>query len=322
MKDRARPWLTVLVVSLLSTGPAVAQEEEFRKVPQTGWDAFYRDSHRAIQWPTDHQIYDIEINGGSVSAGGITHYLSGVSIQKLPSSTKETWIIGPAALTTIADHLDSNDARVLDIEVVFENGLPSTTLHGSDFYAVVARNRGSHGKGWFWWWYITEPELREALDDKNARLIDLELVKGFGEDSRYVAVAIENSGQDARAFWWDSHLTKSEIHASLADRPSYRARHLGAERLEDGEIRWNVILEETDEVESTELAFEYEAAALHSLAIKKNKRISSLAYTRYNSLYSAILVPRHTIEVGGIIEAPSDLTVVPIETRPPRAPGE
>lgn len=288
---------TALTMGSLLGSSAWAQEEEMRLVPKSSGSAFYHDAHRYVAWPNHHQIYDIEVNGGSMSgANNITHYLSGVSIVKPSSSTKETWLFGPAPLSKINDHIRMNDARVLDLELVAEFGLPATTTEGKDYYAVVTRNHGAEGKGWYWWWEVTESHLLTSLAQTNSRLIDLEQVSGHSGSSsaRYVAVAIVNTGADYRPFKWDTNLTESEVQIFLAANPSYRARHLGYEGVNSG-IRWNVIIEQTSEIASTQVVFNQTESGLNYTANSTNKRIASLAYSRFNSRYAAILVPTWTL---------------------------
>lgn len=294
--------LATVALATFASAPSLAQEEEFRYVTKSAGKAFYAKGNRYVEWTTGHQIYDIEVNGGSLSgAGNITHYLSGVSLQKPSGSTKETWLFGPASLTKIRDHIELNDARVLDLELVAEYGLPAAGGGpGPDYYAVLTRNRGAEGKGWHWWWNVTESELRAGLQETNSRLIDIEIVQGFIEEgnARYVAVAISNTGSDYRQYKFESGLTESQVQAFLANNPAYRARHIGYEG-GGAQITWNVIIERTTEVSSTEVVFGYTKSGLASYANTNNKRIASLAFSRFDSRYAAILVPTRTLFIPG-----------------------
>ncbi len=296
--------LTAACIASLCPNTSNAQEEEFKYVTKSQSGVFFGKAQNLVDWPVNQHVYDIEINGGATSgANNITHYLSGTSV--IRSSGKETWIVGPASLEQIGDQMALNDARPLDVERVFEYGLPAVNA-GGDYYAVLTRNQGTHNKATYWWTGISLSDLVTNLSATNSRLIDLELISGFHSlgTARYVAIAIANTRGDSRGSQFLVNQTEAGVQTFLAANPSYRARHIGYEGITTGQpgVRWNVIIEQTNEVSSSEIIFGYSKSGITNYASANKRRVQSLAYNRFNGTYNAILVPKkiYVFGTGGI----------------------
>lgn len=291
--------LTAACIASLCPNTSNAQEEEFKYVTKSQSGVFFGKAQHLVDWPVNQHVYDIEINGGATSgANNITHYLSGTSVSR--SSGKETWIVGPASLEQIGDQMALNDARPLDIERVNEYGLPAVNA-GGDYYAVLTRSRGTHDKATYWWTGISISDLLNNLATTNSRLIDLELIEGFHTlgTARYVAIAIANTRGDSRASMFLANQTQADVQNFLAANPSFRARHIGYEGISSGQpgVRWNVIIEQTNEVSSSEIIFGYSKSGITNYATANKRRVQSLAFNRFNSSYAAIMVPIKTYVV-------------------------
>jgi beta-lactamase class A len=90
--------------------------------------------------------------------------------------------------------LTSNNARLISV---------SPYQVGSQVYfaAVMVSNTGADAKGW-WWVYGSPSYVQNTIAGiQNARVVDLENYQYSGS-TQYAAIAISNTGADAKAWWW------------------------------------------------------------------------------------------------------------------------
>lgn len=109
----------------------------------------------------------------------------------------------------ISDALRLNQGRPIDIET-YLNG------SGARVYAVVmVSNTGSAAKPWYVTYGSTASVLDRYIGSNNYRLVD---VDGYlsGTTRAYAAIAIPNTGSDARSWWWYVGQTSSQVSSLLA----------------------------------------------------------------------------------------------------------
>lgn len=91
------------------------------------------------------------------------------------------------------DDIVAKDYRMFDIEVL------STGPHR--YAATFVKNDGPYAESWWWTANKTEAQLNGFYDARNARIIDLEAYTVNGV-RRYAATMVQNSGTQAKAWWW------------------------------------------------------------------------------------------------------------------------
>ncbi len=103
------------------------------------------------------------------------------------------WYFG-LTLADIGTFLTNNDARLIDIERYIDGG-------NERFAVVMVPNTGAQQKAW--WYYVgtTTTDISTYLSNNNARLIDLESYSTVS-GTRYAAIMIANTGEDAAGWAW------------------------------------------------------------------------------------------------------------------------
>ncbi|MFM1872065.1 MAG: hypothetical protein RL398_1487 [Planctomycetota bacterium] len=101
--------------------------------------------------------------------------------------------------------------RVTDIEYRGTN-----ILLGNLYDAVLVKNTGSYATGWWWYTGLTSTQVGNNLNANNARLIDLEPYEDSNGNLRFACVMVDNTGSNAKAFWWYFGTTTANIGTQLS----------------------------------------------------------------------------------------------------------
>lgn len=110
------------------------------------------------------------------------------------------------ATTSQLSALVATGYRIVDLEV------RSTT---PTFTATLVRNTGSHAVGWWWYTNLTAAQVGAALTQNLARLIDLEPYESAGGSLRFACVMVDNTGANAKAWWWLYNSTSTAIAGAI-----------------------------------------------------------------------------------------------------------
>ncbi|MBL8723980.1 MAG: serine hydrolase [Planctomycetes bacterium] len=111
--------------------------------------------------------------------------------------------VSAATLSSIA----SQGYRLVDLEV----RTPTT------FDATFVQNTGSYQSSWWWYYGITAAQVTSHLATNNARLIDLEAYEDGAGNLRFACVMEDNTGTNAKAFWWYYGVSGSQISTHLTN---------------------------------------------------------------------------------------------------------
>lgn len=87
---------------------------------------------------------------------------------------------------------------------------------GPTFDAVFVENNGSYAAGYWWYYGITAAQVSSFLSSNNARLIDLEPYDDGAGNLRFACVMVDNTGVNAKAWWWYYGQSSVSALASLA----------------------------------------------------------------------------------------------------------
>lgn len=125
--------------------------------------------------------------------------------RSLDDPTNWWWLHGVSA-AEIDDLINTEGARLVDVEVESDSPLR--------FSAAFVHNSGAYGSGW-WWLYGQSPTtLSNFVAANNARIIDLERYPS-GTGVRYAAVMVPNTGSQAKAWWWYTGQTQTQVSSLI-----------------------------------------------------------------------------------------------------------
>ncbi len=116
------------------------------------------------------------------------------------------WYYGqtPDSLGTI---LQSGDKRLvkLDPYVVDDQLL---------FAVLIVPNTGDSAIAWYDYYGESADSVAAHVDENNARLVDLEPYQWDGQ-TQYADIMVDNTGSDAKAWWWYTGATPDDISSAL-----------------------------------------------------------------------------------------------------------
>lgn len=98
--------------------------------------------------------------------------------------------------------------RLTDIEI--ESTAPWS------FTVAAVPNSGAYAKAWWYVYGVTQAQLSSTLATNNARLVDVETYDDAGT-TRYAAIMISNTGADAKAWWWYTNQTSTQVGTNVTN---------------------------------------------------------------------------------------------------------
>jgi len=114
------------------------------------------------------------------------------------------WLTG-ASEAAIKEKIDEG-FRIIDLNV------ESTSPYR--FTVVFVKNEGIHQKTWWWYYGKTSQQVKDLIDEKNGRIINLK-INFVGGEKRYAFAMVSNTGANAKAWWYYSQLKFEEIDEKL-----------------------------------------------------------------------------------------------------------
>jgi CubicO group peptidase (beta-lactamase class C family) len=220
--------LALLLLSLMSILPAAARAERSTTTP-TGWWWFQGATldNVADKISQGYRLTDLEIEGVS------PFRVSAVLVKNSGAHAKGWWWYYGVSPQFISDKISEHQARIIDMETYVEGGVRK--------YAVVmVANSGAAAKGWWWYYGLDSAAAISAkLDEKGARLIDIDTFVSGGQ-RYYNVVMLKNSGADAKGWWWYYNVTPEFIGQKLNENG---ARLTDIERHDNG--TFTVIMEQS-----------------------------------------------------------------------------
>jgi hypothetical protein len=126
--------------------------------------------------------------------------------RSLTTPTGWWWLTG-ASEATIKEKIDEG-FRIIDLNV------ESTSPYR--FTVVFVKNEGIHQKTWWWYYGKTSQQVKDLIDEKQGRIINLKINFIDGE-KRYTFVMVSNTGADAKTWWYYSQLKFEEVGEKLSN---------------------------------------------------------------------------------------------------------
>ena len=132
------------------------------------------------------------------------------------------WYFGQTP-QSLGQKLDENKARLIDLER-YKVG------NDTRFAAIMVSNQGPKSTGWWWYHGQTAAQVKQRLDEHNARLLDVER-HGAGANQRFDIVLVPNTGNAAIGWWWYYGISANQL---LEQARRHGARLVDIEPPKDG----------------------------------------------------------------------------------------
>lgn len=135
------------------------------------------------------------------------------------------WFYYGVTASQVSNYLTTNGARLTQVRVV-DPSVPT-------FAVSMVKNTGDYASAWYWWYGVTPSTLSTYLSNTNSRLISLDPYRVNGV-LKFAAVAVKNTGNAARSWWWYYGLSSTQINSYLT---ANNARPVGIRPYMSGSTR-------------------------------------------------------------------------------------
>jgi CubicO group peptidase (beta-lactamase class C family) len=214
-----KKFAAVSAAALAIASQSAAQEKvvsERTLTTKTGWSQYHNISAEQLSGFIERdnaRIIDLDVNDASPLRFSAT-----LVANSGPHASGWWWYYGLTEAQVNAK-LAENTARLIDVDPYMVDG-------ALRFAVVMKPNTGPDATGWWWYYGQTPATLSAKLDEKKARLIDLERYKDRGE-TRFAAIMVSNLGPKATGWWWYHGQTAAEVTQRIN---THKARLLDVER--------------------------------------------------------------------------------------------
>lgn len=108
-----------------------------------------------------------------------------------------------------------------------------------EFTVSAVQNTGSYAKTWWYYIGVTAAQLSTAINNDNARIVDIETYVDAGV-VKYVAILVSNTGTDAKAWWWYTNQTSAQVTSNVNNN---NGRLVCFDRYSNGGVdRWTTVM--------------------------------------------------------------------------------
>jgi hypothetical protein len=173
-----------------------------------------------------YRLFDLEVNSSSPT-------FSAVFVRNTGVHAKGWWWYYGQSDAQVASLLRSNNARLIDQEIYYVNGVKLNAV-------VMIPNTGTDARAWWYYSGISFATIGTLLNNNApARLVDLDSYTVNGTQL-FSVVMVRNSGTDAKGWWYYVGVSPSQISSLLSTN---NARLTDLERLDNG--TYAVIMEQS-----------------------------------------------------------------------------
>lgn len=193
----------------------------------TGWWWLYNVSSAQIAAKANegYRLFDLEVNGSGATFNAVFVKNTGVHAKGW------WWLVGVSDIQ-VANFLSANNARIIDQEIYYVNGVKLNAV-------VMIPNTGADARAWWYFSGISFSTIGTLVSNNAARLVDMDSYTVNGTQF-WSVVMVRNSGVDAKGWWYFAGVTPSQISSLLS---SNNARLTDIERLDNGTFA--VIMEQS-----------------------------------------------------------------------------
>lgn len=287
--------LATLSAALIPTLLAAQDAREMDDV--TGWYWYYGASATTIDTAVGNGYRPIDLRVESSSPLRFTAAM----VRNTGAYQSGFWWYYGLTAAQLGSYLGSNQGRLIDLEAYDVGG-------STRFACVMVPNTGSQAKSWWYYYGTTTASIATQLSNHNARLVDFDEY-AIGGNTYYSAVMIQNTGADARGWYWYSNVSATTINNNTQQ---HGTRVYEVERRSNG--NFNCIL--IDDVQNMPWTWWYglDAEQVQWRYNQYGHRITSLqTYDSGGQRRFAIATLNNsnalTTQVGGLMRGATDGTV-------------
>lgn len=226
---------TLIVIAFcLEAGVSLATPIDDRLLTApTGWLMWNNVNAQTIINSTNqnYRATDLEVTNGP---SGPTFSATMVDNSGL-YATDSWWYYGTTA-NQLSAFAQSNQARLTALRPYLQPD--GSTLFG----AVMMSNIGQNQENWWFYVGLAQSDIATYIGTNNARLIDLQSYTENAQ-TKYSVILVDNSGQNAKNWWWYSNVTTADINTYLTQNNA-RVYSLSRSALDPN--RFDVILTPDD----------------------------------------------------------------------------
>ncbi len=172
-----------------------------------------------------YRLFDLEVNSTSPT-------FTAVFVKNTGVHAKGWWWYYGVSDAQVASLLSSNNARLIDQEVYFVNGVKLNAV-------IMIPNTGADARAWWYYYGISFSTIGTLVNNNAARLVDIDSYTVNGTQF-FNVVMVQNSGVDAKGWWYYVGVSPSQISSLLSTN---NARITDLERLDNG--TYAVIMEQS-----------------------------------------------------------------------------
>lgn len=221
---------TALLAATLASGSAFAQFD--RELDSTVESRTFFNYTVAGIDTLVHQgfrLSDIEVTGTNPTR------FTGTAVQRTGeyASNGWWWYYGQTYIQLLT-LCNQNGARLIDVERYEANG---QTLYAG----IMVDNTGPSAVQWYFWPEVTYPQVATLVQNTQVRFIDVEHHTTGGGEDRLTILAISNTGQHARNWWYYIDYNLGYIGTKQAEN---NARIIEIDRIAPG--RWMSVMIQDD----------------------------------------------------------------------------
>ena len=149
---------------------------------------------------------------------------------RMETTPTDWWWYHSQSDADIVNVIDETGSRLIDIEIQSTEPLR--------FAAAFVHNSGVYAETWWWFFDQTPGDIETLLNRNEARLIDIERYE-TENGPRYAVIMVDNSGADAKDWWWYVGGDEVFLAGVLDDN---NARLVDFEAYEDGGTKYAAIM--------------------------------------------------------------------------------
>jgi hypothetical protein len=195
----------------------ITSSDDRENATPTGWWIYSGQSASDIlNFVTTNNARVVDL---TIDSLGTPHRFTATYVPNTGAYAKTWWFYDDVDVTTLSTALSTNNARLTVLKAYDVGG----QIH---FTAVMISNTGADAKSWWWYYDQTTAQLTTLWQNNNARLVQVNSYV-TGGNTRYAAVMISNTGDDAKSWYWFVNATVSDI---VTDINNLQARLIDLDR--------------------------------------------------------------------------------------------
>ena len=195
----------------------ITSSDDRENATPTGWWIYSGQSTSDIlSFVTTNSARVVDL---TIDSLGTPHRFTATYVPNTGAYGKTWWFYDDVDAATLSTALTNNNGRLTVLKAYDVGG----QIH---FTAVMISNTGADNKAWWWYYNATTSDLTTLWQANTARIVQVNSYV-TGGNTRYAAVMISNTGDDARGWYWFVNATVNDI---VTDINANQARLIDLDR--------------------------------------------------------------------------------------------